>query len=485
MSPKAPAVMNLSEEDRYLRYFREMPCFVSVLDRELKLVETNRLFEERFGCRRGSTCWEVCRQRVIPCQSCPIEMTFTTGQGQEAQETVLTRSGEKIPIMLYTSPILDDDGEVVRVLNISADITKVKRLQKRLHRSQQKTQRFFDESPCYITVQDRELKLTASNRRFREDFGDDDGLHCYELYKHREEPCLECPVMETFSDGMPHSSEEVVSSIDGEQYNVLVNTAPIRNSEGEIVEVMEMSTNITAIRNLENQLTSLGLLIGSVSHGIKGLLTAIDGGMYLVNSGFPKNNQERIQEGWAIVQRNMRRIRSMVLDLLYYAKDRELDAETLNSLELAADVWNMVSYRADELGIEFERDFDITAGEFDADRAALRTALINILENAFDACRVDRKKDRHHVTFSVGPGENGAVLFAVEDNGVGMDRETQERMFTLFFSSKGSEGTGLGLFVSNKIIREHGGSIDVTSKPDKGTRLEICLPRAPAFLLEE
>jgi len=174
----------------------------------------------------------------------------------------------------------------------------------------------------------------------------------------------------------------------------------------------------------------------------------------------------------------------MVLDLLYYAKDRELDAETLSSLELAADVWNMVSYRAEELGIEFERDFDITAGDFDADRAALRTALINILENAFDACRVDHKKEKHHVTFSVSPGEDGAIFFDVEDDGVGMDRETQERMFTLFFSSKGSEGTGLGLFVSNKIIQEHGGSIDVQSTPGEGTKLRISLPRNPAFLSE-
>ena len=245
-----------------------------------------------------------------------------------------------------------------------------------------------------------------------------------------------------------------------------------------------MSTNITEIRRLESQLMSLGLLIGSVSHGVKGLLTAIDGGMYLVNSGFPRNNQERVQEGWAIVQRNMRRIRSMVLDLLYYAKDRELDAEPINALELGADVWNLVTYRAEDLGIEFDRDFDIAAGELEADRAALRTALINILENAFDACRVDRKKERHRVTFSVIWCDEARVSFEVRDNGIGMDRETLEKMFTLFFSSKGAEGTGLGMFVSNKIVRQHGGHIDVESRPEEGTRIRIVMPRVPLFAPE-
>jgi signal transduction histidine kinase len=473
-----------TDAGQYATYFREMPCFVTVQDRDLRLVETNRFFEERFGNRRGAACWEVCKQRATPCRDCPVDKTFTSGKGQEAQETVVTPAGVEIPIMVYTTPILDGAGGVVRVLHIAADITKVRRLQKRLHQTQQKSRQLFDEAPCYITVQDRDLRLTASNRRFKDDFGDDLGLHCYEVYKHREEPCIECPVMQTFSDGLPHTSEEVVTSISGEQYNVLVNTAPIRSGDGEIVEVMEMSTNITEIRRLESQLTSLGLLIGSVSHGVKGLLTAIDGGMYLVNSGFPRNNQERVQEGWAIVQRNMRRIRSMVLDLLYYAKDRELDAEPINALELGADVWNMVTYRAEDLGIEFDRDFDIAAGELEADRAALRTALINILENAFDACRVDRKKDRHRVTFSVIGCDEARVSFEVRDNGIGMDRETLEKMFTLFFSSKGAEGTGLGMFVSNKIVRQHGGHIDVESRPEEGTSIRIVMPRVPLFAPE-
>ncbi len=69
------------------------------------------------------------------------------------------------------------------------------------------------------------------------------------------------------------------------------------------------------------------------------------------------------------------------------------------------------------------------------------------------------------------------VLFIVEDNGIGMDQETREKAFSLFFSSKGMEGTGLGLFIANRIAIAHGGSIELESESDVGTRFLLRLPR--------
>ena len=178
----------------------------------------------------------------------------------------------------------------------------------------------------------------------------------------------------------------------------------------------------------------------------------------------------------------MRRVRAMVLDILYYAKDRELDYEKLAVLEFASDLFNVVSHRAEELGIDFERDFDVSAGEFEADRAALRTALINILENAFDACRVDHRKKNHKVSFRVTSGPDDGVVFEIQDNGIGIDRETREKMFSLFFSSKGSEGTGLGLFIANKIAEAHGGKVTLESELGVGTRFSVMLPRSRGAL---
>ena len=69
------------------------------------------------------------------------------------------------------------------------------------------------------------------------------------------------------------------------------------------------------------------------------------------------------------------------------------------------------------------------------------------------------------------------MQFEIIDNGIGMAQETREKAFTLFFSSKGSGGTGLGLFTANKIAQAHGGKLELESEPDKGTRFIVTIPR--------
>ena len=101
--------------------------------------------------------------------------------------------------------------------------------------------------------------------------------------------------------------------------------------------------------------------------------------------------------------------------------------------------------------------------------------LANLVENSMDACRMDENKSEHTVKVSVR-GLTGHVQFEVEDDGVGMDEETRDKVFTLFFSSKGT-GTGLGLFISDRIATAHGGSVDLESAPGVGTRFIVKLPR--------
>ena len=405
-----------------------------------------------------------------------MERTFRDGQSHGSEEVVKTIDGLEVSVIVYTTPIRDENGVITSVLEMSTDITEIKILQNQHRESQARYRLIFSEVPCYISIQDRDLNIVEANRQFKEDFGDQLGCKCYEVYKHRAEECFPCPVQATFKDGMVHQSEEVVTSKNGEQVNVLVCTTPILDATGEIKSVMEMSTNITQIRRLQSQLTSLGLLIGSISHGIKGLLNSLDGGIYMVNTGLEKDDRQRVDRGWEMVQRNMSRIRSMVLDILYYAKDREPEWEVIQALDAIEEVSGTMEAKAKEQGIEFRRNFDRAAGNFEGDKKAIRSLLVNLLENSLDACRVDKKKDAHHVTVGLR-GLPDHIQFEIEDNGIGMDRETREKAFSLFFSSKGAGGTGLGLFISNKIAVIHGGGIELESETNRGTRIVVNLPR--------
>ena len=104
-----------------------------------------------------------------------------------------------------------------------------------LKKSQKEFQTLFESVPCYISVQDRNLNLVRTNREFRKDFGESDGAHCYEVYKHREDKCPNCSVEKTFLTGAVYTNEEVVTTKDGKKAYVLIYTAPIFNEKNEIM----------------------------------------------------------------------------------------------------------------------------------------------------------------------------------------------------------------------------------------------------------
>lgn len=458
-----------------LTYFNEMPCFVSVHNRHLKVVATNPLYQQRLGDKIGHDSREVYLSKPGAHSPCPVEETFITGKGQRKRAAVKTLTGDWSPVMVHTAPIRNQDGDVELVVEISADITEVSRLQEALNRTQQRYQQLFDEVPCYISVQDRQFRLTATNRRFKEDFDVDLGVFCYEGYKQRDEPCPNCPVSRTFEDGQSHQAEMVVTTKSGDQNNVLIWTAPLRNATGEITHVMEMSTNITQIRKLQEHLASLGLKISSISHGIKSLMTGLDGGIYLVETGFKNNKPHRVKQGWEDVKTVMGRIRKMVQDILFFAKERELKYANISILNFAEDVIATVAPKVKAQGISFVCDFDQVTGSFEIDASVMRLALINILENALDACAENKTAKSHQIIFRARQKAN-QVVFMVKDNGIGMGRETLDNLFTLFFSSKGDKGTGLGLFIADKIINQHGGKIRVKSAEGQGATFTISIP---------
>jgi signal transduction histidine kinase len=226
---------------------------------------------------------------------------------------------------------------------------------------------------------------------------------------------------------------------------------------------------------LQSHLSSLGLMLGSISHALKGLLTGLDAGVYLVDGGLAKGDTRQLREGWEIVKQRFDRIRKVVLDILFYSKKRELKAERVNAAVLAEEAAAAVAGKLAETGVLFVKDLDPDSGEFEVDATYVQAALLNILENALDACLAGETRRAPKVVFSLRR-RKGRLEFDILDNGVGMDAGTQEKLFTPFFSSKGDKGTGLGLFIANKIVEQHGGEITVSSAPGRGSLFRISLP---------
>jgi signal transduction histidine kinase len=244
---------------------------------------------------------------------------------------------------------------------------------------------------------------------------------------------------------------------------------------GKLIQVLVIFTDITEVRQLEDNLSVLGLMIGSISHDLKGCLTGLDAGLYLIDTGFYRDRPGRIEEGLDVTRLMVDRIRKLVQDVLYYTKERELEIQKISVEQFAIGVAATVDNRIRSANIHFKCAIESGQANIEIDPGLIRSALVNILENAMEACIDDPGEKEFQIDLHVRQTDK-EIQFDITDNGSGMDENQKKKIFTIFYSTKGSKGTGLGLFIANKAVQKHGGYISVDSEPGKGTTFHIRLP---------
>lgn len=146
----------------------------------------------------------------------------------------------------------DEIGELAQsILSMSRRISASRA---EINRQRDEYQRLFDQVPCAITVQGKDLRLIRYNRRFREMFNPRPGDYCYAAYKGRTEKCTSCAVEKTLESGKPEYSEESIVTPDGKRLHWLVQTSPVFDETGKATAVMEMTVDITERKQLEERL---------------------------------------------------------------------------------------------------------------------------------------------------------------------------------------------------------------------------------------
>ena len=340
---------------------------------------------------------------------------------------------------------------------------------KNLHIPGLNLDQIVDHLPCYISIQDPDLRILFVNETFKRDFGDGTGKLCHTVYKGSPDICPNCPVRKTFLDKRVHITEETVQLSNGKISQIFIQTSPILDSSGQVTAVIEMATNITRIKVDRKELITLGQSIALLSHGIKNILEGLQGGAYVVDQGFKDGDLELAQKGWGIVNKNIFDITDVVQNILYSSKNRPLKYETVLPGELMEDCVQLFREKAAAMNIQLEQQINPAVPEVRLDAASIRRMLHNLLWNALEACHHDRAKNEHTVIAKLDHFDENHFLFEVADNGIGMDKSTRRSILEEFFSTKGSAGTGLGLAVVDKVVNKHGGRIEVESEPGKGS----------------
>ncbi len=221
------------------------------------------------------------------------------------------------------------------------------------------------------------------------------------------------------------------------------------------------------------RLAAIGQTIAALSHHIKNILQGLRSGSDIIKMGLRDKNDGLIQQGWKVAEKNQAKIYDLVMDMLSYSKDRVPAVEKTDLNEIAKEVHELLAPRATERGIKFDLVLAEQMPIVQADTDGIHRAVLNIVGNAIDAVE---DQPSPQITLSTRLGEEGWARIVVLDNGPGISPEKIQEIFKPFVSTKGSRGTGLGLPVSRKIMREHGGDITVQSQIGVGSKFTLKLP---------
>jgi signal transduction histidine kinase len=460
--------------------FDHAPLPIAVLDQALLVVEGNARFLDLFGPWQGRHCYEILKGRDVACDRCNARATLADGVPRAGEDRLQVRVGPTPPFLVRVTPLPSPAPEAPpHILWMASDVTEASSLQR-------ENEILFERAPCYVTVLDRDLRIVRVNRRARETFGEGQGRRCYEIFKHTDRPCRECPALRVFQDGGEHTSSQVGMSAGGKVTRYVVTASPLVREPGRtgprVSYVIEMATDVTALHALEREkleaerLAAVGQTVAGLAHGLKNMLMGLQGGVYVLGSGLRRGETAKAERGMQMLTRNLDKISTLVKDLLGFSKGRIPQVALTDPNAVAREVLELYADLARKAGVELRGDLHPALSPAPLDAEGMHACLANLVSNAIDACQVSEKPDCRVTLRTFADTE--ALGFEVLDTGCGMDYEVKKKIFTTFFTTKGEGGTGLGLLLTRKIVQEHGGTIHVDSHPGQGTRFAIRLPRA-------
>jgi len=221
------------------------------------------------------------------------------------------------------------------------------------------------------------------------------------------------------------------------------------------------------------RLVATGETVASLSHSIKNILQGIRGGADVVKMALQKNSLDEARTGWRMLERNLDKVQTLTMNMLAYSKPRLPTLELTHLPHILSECLDLVKNAAADRKVTILTEISTSQPPVPIDADGLHQAVLNLLFNAIDA--VEPVRGVVTLSSQYDPLAQLAVI-EVQDNGVGIPAHDLETIFLPFFSTKGQRGTGLGLAVTRKIIEEHGGTIKVISKIDRGTTIRIRLP---------
>lgn len=476
------------QRDEYQNLFELVPCLITIQDNNYQLVSYNKEFEETFNPKLKDFCFRVYKQRENKCENCPVEKTFRDGRSHYGQETGKDKDGNTTHWLARTSPIRDARGNVVSVMEVCLNITRMKQLEERLEKSEKKYYAIFNNIPNAVFVLNMNtFEILDCNKSVKD------------LYGFEKHEITGRSFLDLFLDEeKDHYAFKIMTSAYINQVKQLNNDgktlfSAIRISPSEYLgqKVLLVTTSdITKRLETEQQLihagkmATLGEMATGIAHELNQPLSVIKtAGSYCLKK--TRNNTTIKDKDFITmlekIDRNVDRSADIIRHMRQFARKSEVVLAEVQVNEVLKRAHDIFSQQLKVRGIEVAWDIEEDLPTIMADSSRLEQVFINLLLNARDAIEEkwrspERATGTKKITLKTAL-EGNMVVVEVKDTGIGISEDIADKIFEPFFTTKEvGKGTGLGLSISYGIVKDCHGDIKATTNEQKETCFRIFFP---------
>ncbi|MFL8936272.1 EAL domain-containing protein [Rossellomorea oryzaecorticis] len=365
-------------------------------------------------------------------------------------------------------------GVVEEVICSCIDMTEQKKVEEALRESEQKYRLIAENMSDLISIIDVKGNLLYASPSHETVLGYrghkmPGGLNVFDYFHPEDQPFVVENLKYILEHKKPIQIEFRYGHAKGEWMLLETSVTPILGQDGEVEQIVAVGRDITEKKRAEKllwdseKLSVVGELAAGVAHEIRNPITSIKGFIQLFQKGMIQDHY------YHVIYDEFKRIEEIVAEFLSLAKPQPINLQVADPRTLIKDVITLFSSEANLMNVQIEVEVEEEVGPLSCDLNQIKQVLINLMKNSIEAMpdggiiKVKARKS------------GGSIVFKVTDNGIGICKDRIEKLGEPFYSNK-EKGTGLGLMLCFRIIKQHKGTITIESEEHIGTSVEIVLP---------
>jgi histidine kinase len=476
------------QSEIYQNIFELAPCYITVQDRNFRLIQYNREFAEQFDPEPGDYCYKAYKGRSEPCAVCPVAKTFQDGKSHQSEESGVNKDGTTSYWVVRTAPLKNAKGEITAAMELCLDITQTKQLEREVQKSEEKYRSIFNSIPNPVFVlEESSLEILDCNKSVTP------------VYGYSKDELLTTSFLNLFEEnGREQQASELktcnvlnqVRQVDKTGQTIFVD---IRVSPSEYLgrDVLLVTTSdITKRLMTEQQLiqaskmTTLGEMATGVAHELNQPLSVIKTASSFLSRKVKKNEEikdEILRTLTEEIESHVDRASKIISHMREFGRKSEVSKERVQVNETLDRAHEIFSQQLKLREIEVLKDYEENLPLILADSNRLEQVFINLLINARDAIEEKLNELGHRNVdkniFLKTSYQGKMIKIEVRDTGKGIPQPILDKIFEPFFTTKEVvRGTGLGLSISYGIVQDYDGTIKVETEEGKGSNFIIMFP---------